>query len=106
LGTKVDAGRVAARPGEAGDKTMLDRIIDDGEDDRNCRCRSSGRNRERNDHGHATADQVSHQRRQAIELVVQPVVFDHHVPAFNVAGFTEPLAEGAHKVPRASPDPG
>ena len=30
---KIDAGRVAARPGKAGDETKLDRVFADTEDD-------------------------------------------------------------------------
>src|ERR1039458_9582208 len=41
---KIDAGHIAARPGEAGDKTKLDRVFGDTEDDRDrpigCRSRS------------------------------------------------------------------
>ena len=44
---KIDAGRVAARPVEAGDKTKLDRVVADDEDDRNRRGRSLGRERRR-----------------------------------------------------------
>jgi hypothetical protein len=40
---KIDAGRVAAGPGEARDKTKLDRVIADTEDDRDRRCCSFGR---------------------------------------------------------------
>jgi hypothetical protein len=47
-----------------------------------------------------TADQVSHQRRQAIKLALQRVVLDSHVLAVNVAGFTKPLAERGHNVRR------
>jgi hypothetical protein len=47
----------------------------------------------RGDHGHTTADQVIHERRQAIVLALQPVVLDHHVLAFDVAGFVEAFAE-------------
>jgi hypothetical protein len=43
---KIDAGRVATGPGEAGDKTKLDRIVTDAEDDRDRRGRSFGRERE------------------------------------------------------------
>jgi hypothetical protein len=60
LDEKIEASRVATRPGEAGDKTKLDRVIADSEDDRDRRGRSFGRNRSRNtscaDHGHMTAD--------------------------------------------------
>ena len=47
----------------------------------------------RRDDGHTTADEVIHERRQAIVLALQPVVLDHHVLAFDVAGFVEAFAE-------------
>jgi hypothetical protein len=34
---KIDAGRIAAGPGEARDKTILDRVTADAEDDRDRR---------------------------------------------------------------------
>ena len=40
---KIDAGRVAARPGEAGNKPNLDRVTADTENDRDRRCCSFGR---------------------------------------------------------------
>src|SRR4029077_5921597 len=95
-----DPGRVAARPSEAGNKAKLDRVLTDSEHDRDRRRRSFGREWRsragRGDDGHTTADQVSHQRRQAIELALQPVVLDRYVLAVDVAGFTEPLAECGH----------
>ena len=42
---KIDARQVSARPGEAGDKTELDRVFADAEDDRDRRGRSFGRKR-------------------------------------------------------------
>ena len=100
-GEKIDAGRVAAGPGEAGDKTKLDRVFADAEDDRDRRCCSFGRERSgrdagRGDHGHTAADQIGHQCRQAIVLALQPVVLDRHVLAFDVAGFVEAFAERGH----------
>ena len=60
----ADPREVAARPGEAGDQTKLDRVFGDTEDNRDRRCRSFGRKRGgvvgRGDHGDTTADQVSH----------------------------------------------
>jgi hypothetical protein len=47
----------------------------------------------RGDHGHATVGEISHDRRQAVELALQPLVLDHHVLAFDVAGFVEALTE-------------
>ena len=46
-GEKIDAGRIAAGPGETGDQTQLDRVFDDAEDDRDRRGRSFGRKRTR-----------------------------------------------------------
>ena len=88
LGEKIDAGRVAAGPGEAGDKTKLDRVFGDTEDDRDRRCGSFSRERSdvsagRGDHGHLAADKISHQRWQAIVLALQPVILDRHVLAFD-----------------------
>ncbi len=41
----IDAGRVAAGPGKAGDKTKLDRVVADAEDDGDGRCCGFGRER-------------------------------------------------------------
>ena len=43
---KIDPRQISARPGEAGDKTELDRVFADAEDDRDRRGRSFGRERE------------------------------------------------------------
>ena len=110
VGEKIDAGRVAAGPGEAGDKTKLDRVFADAEDDRDRRGCSFGRERSghaagRGDHGHLSADQIGHQCRQAIVLALQPVVLDRHVLAFDVAGFVEAFAERGRMRAEASGDP-
>ena len=107
LSKKIDAGRVAARPGKAGDQTQLDRVFADAEDDWDRRGRSFGRWRSkvaarRGDNGDATADEVGHERRQAIELAVQPVVLDRHVLALDVAGFIEALAERGAEIARSA----
>jgi hypothetical protein len=41
----IDAGRVAAGPGKAGDKTKRDRVVADSEDDGDGRCCGTGRER-------------------------------------------------------------
>ena len=61
LAEKIDAGRVAAGPREAGDKTQMNGVFGDTEDNRNSRCCSFRRERSddaagRGDHGHLTAD--------------------------------------------------
>src|SRR5262249_15514770 len=100
LAKKINASGVAARPGEVGDKTKLNRVFTDTEDDRDACCRSFGCKRgcgaNRGDHGHLSADQVGHQCRQAIVLGLQPVVLDRHVLAFDVAGFVEAFAKRGH----------
>src|SRR5262245_34128252 len=47
----------------------------------------------RGNHGHATADKVGHERRKAIVLTLQPMVFDHHVLALDVPDFVEAFTE-------------
>ena len=95
---KIDAGRVAAGLGKTGDKTHLDRVCADAEDDRNCRGRSFGRKRSRiaagrGDNGHVAADEIGHERWQSIVLALQPVVLHRHVLTLDVAGFVEALTE-------------
>jgi len=72
---EIGTGRVAARPGEAGDKTKLDRVFADAEDDRDRRCCSFGHDRTWRvagcgDNGHLSANQISQQRRQVIVLAL------------------------------------
>ena len=100
---KIDARQVAARPGEAGDKTKPDRVFADDEDDgdrRGCRlgreCRRRGS--ERGDHGDLPANQFGRQRRQPIDLTFGPAVFDRHVLALDIAGLLQALAECAQTV--------
>src|SRR5215831_7604945 len=104
-GEKIDPGRVAARLGKAGDQTKPDGVVADAEDDRDACGRSLGRLSNggltgRSDNGYATADEVSHERRQAIVSALQPVVFDHDVLALDVAGFVEAVVERSRIAPR------
>src|SRR5262249_16560582 len=102
LGEIVDAGGVAARPGKAGDKTKLDRVFSDAEDNRDRRGRSfgclcskvAGR---RGDNGDAPAHEISHERWQTIELALQPMVLHRHILALDVAGVVEALAKRGGK---------
>src|SRR5437763_8296894 len=104
-GEKIDPGRIAARLGKAGDQTVPDWVIADAEDDRD-RCGgslgrlSNGGLAGGNNNGYATADEVSHERRQAIASTVQPVVFNHYVLALDVPGFVEGFAERSRIAPR------
>src|SRR5262245_14530960 len=111
LGKKIDARRVAARPGETGDQTKLDRVFADAEDDRDRHSRSFGRLGSkvaagRGDNGDATADEVGHERRQTTVLAVQPMVLDRHILTPDEAGFVEALIErrGTARINRQAAD--
>jgi hypothetical protein len=97
LNENICAGRVAAGPGEARDKTKLDWVIANKEDDRDRGCCSFGRERgrviKRSDHGHLSADQIGHQCRHALIATREPMVFDRHVLALAVASFAEAFAK-------------
>ena len=61
----IDASHIAARPGKAVDQPHPDGVFADDEDNGGRRGRSFGRKRssvdERGDHGHTSADKVSHE---------------------------------------------
>jgi hypothetical protein len=95
---KINAGHVTIRPCEARNQTELDWVDPDPEHDRDRRGRSlggesTGREAWRRDQGHATADEVCQQRRQAVVLTLHPVVFDPDVASLNVARFAQALAK-------------
>ena len=52
----------------------------------------------RDDHGDLSANQFGRQRRQPIELILGPAVFDRHVLALDIAGLLQALAECAQTV--------
>src|SRR5262249_18571455 len=75
LDKEIDACHVAARSGEAGDQTKLNRVIRNTEDDRDTGSGSFGceghRSRtETGDHCHATAGHVGHERPRAVVLAL------------------------------------
>jgi len=97
---KIDAGGVATRPSQAGDKTKPDGVFGGAEDDRDCRACRLGRDRrgiaaEANNHRDLPPNQFRRQRRQPIELVLGPPVFDHDILALDVAGLLQALAKRA-----------
>src|SRR6266511_1559820 len=71
----IDPGQVATRPGEAGDKAELHRVVADAKDDRDGRGRSFGHLGGivagwRGDDRHATTHEVSHERWKAVKLAL------------------------------------
>src|SRR5262249_18855314 len=98
---KIDACRVAAGPGKAGDKTRPDRVFGDTKHDGDRRGCSLGRQRRSrttsgDDHGDLSANEFRRQYWQSIELIFGPAVFDRHVLALDKAGLFETLAECTH----------
>src|SRR5262245_53083038 len=83
---KIDTGQVAARPGEAGDKTKPDRVIADTEDDRNCRGCSFGRQcgqvAARGDHSHLS-DWI--EVTLTSKACIRVALLDDYVLAFDIA---------------------
>src|SRR5262245_49656177 len=76
---------------------MADRVSTEAKRDRDRRRRGFGCKRGRiaqgSDSCNATADEVTHERRQAIVLAAEPMVLNDSVLAFNVAGFAEAFRE-------------
>ena len=54
----------------------------------------------RGDHGDLSANQFGRQRRQPIDLILGPAVFDRHVLALDIAGLLQALAKSAQSGPR------
>src|SRR5215475_3534975 len=99
---KIDPSQVAARPGEAGDKTEPDWVLGGNKGDRDRRgCRlGSGRRggRTRGDYGDLSANQFGRQLRQSIVLVLGEAVDDCYVLALHIADVFEAQAECAQTV--------
>ena len=99
--TKRASGRSFTSVANAGDETLLDRVVADSEDDGDrCGRRLSylgGNNTAaRGDHGNSSPHQFGRQRRQPIDLIVGPAVFDGDVLAFDEACVFQALTEGTH----------
>src|SRR5262249_21874791 len=96
------SGHIPARPAEAGDQTIFDRVTARREDDRNCGRRRFGREyrgkRTCEHHSHLTANQIGRKLWQSIVLILRPTLFDRHVLALDKSGFLEALAERGHQV--------
>ena len=60
----------------------------------------------RGDHGDPSANQFGRQRRQSIDLILGPAVFDRHVLALDIAGVLQALAKCAQTVRDGSGDVG
>ena len=99
---KIDARQVAARAGEAGDETELDRVLAGNEYDRDCRCCRLGRQCNvfsgRGDHHDLAANQIGRKFRQSVVLIFGQSVNDRHVLALDIADLFEALAEPAQTV--------
>jgi hypothetical protein len=87
---------------QAGDKTKLDWVFADAEDDRDRRGCSFGGKRSKiagwcSDNGHTTMHELSHKRRKAIKFALRPMVLHRYILALDVTGPAEALAERGGK---------
>ena len=91
---------VPAWPVEAGDKPKLNRVGSSLEYNRDRRGRRLGCQRRSSatggNHAHLATNQISGQCWQTIVLALRPAEFDRHVPAFDIPGLVEALAERGH----------
>ena len=100
---KTDPCQIAFRSGEAGDKTVLHRVVANTEDDRDRRGCRFGRQRRSHtlgycDHGDLPANQIGRQLRQPMDLILGPAVQDRNVLALDIAGVFQALAKAAQTV--------
>ena len=98
LGKVVYAGDVSPGSIEAVDETKLYRIGADAEDDGNRASRSLGRERRcrtarSSDDSHLALDELGHQCRYTIELILSPTIFDYNIVAIDETGFAEALTK-------------
>jgi hypothetical protein len=101
----VHAGDIAARPVQAGDQSLLDRIAPSREDDRYGRGCGPGHehgNSVPDDHGHRPSDQIIHQSRQSVILTLAPAKFDRDVLALDQTCLLQALAERGYEFRRVS----
>src|SRR5262249_28833865 len=98
---KIDARKVATRPGEASDKTGPDRIFrDDKHDGDGCGrsfCRQHRRTI-RGNHRHPSSNQIRCEHRQSIRLILRPAVHYRDILSFDEAGMLQALLECAQAV--------
>src|SRR5215510_4953813 len=89
---------VAARLAKAGDQSERDWVTSYFENDRNgcgcCFCCERRRSGDRSNHGHLATNQFGRHFRQSIVFALRPTIFDGHIPALSIAGFTQTLSEG------------
>jgi hypothetical protein len=99
---EINPCQVAARLGEAGDKTEPDRVFGRDEDNRDRRgCRLGGQRRRTicgSDHRDPTGHQFAGHRRKPIDLVLGKAIGDRHVLALDIAGRFQALAKPAQTV--------
>ena len=103
-GEKIDPRRVAARPGEAGDKTQLHWVFGDAKTIGIVGVAAFAASAAGASTGpaittHLTADQIGRQLRQPIKLAFSPAIFDRHVLALDVACFVRPRRNAVSTVP-------
>src|SRR5207245_5792203 len=93
-----EAGEVATRAAEAGDKALLHRVTAHVKNDWNGRSRRFGRQRRggascRKHHRDLAANQIVRHVSKPVVIAPGRAMFESNILAHNVAGFIEALAE-------------
>jgi hypothetical protein len=106
---KIDAGHVSARPGQAGDKTKPDRVIEDDEHDGIVVVAALAANAEGTsggDYGHPPANQISRQLRQSSIDGRRPTRSDANIPEVDRFDLSLTDTRSSRCAPHTAPNPG
>src|SRR5262245_43785086 len=84
---------------QAGDKSKLDRVQSDVEDDWDRGGGHLGRQSSRgtgrySNHGHLATNQIGCQRWKLIVSTLRPTIFNRYVPAFDITSFVQTPVKG------------
>ena len=98
----MDSRGISARPVQALDQAVANRIAAAREHDRDDRrrrerCARRLRAARCGDHAHPPADEIGGERRQPIVLPFGPAILDWQVLAFDVTGLAQAAAERSHE---------
>jgi hypothetical protein len=100
-GDESHAGEVSARPVEAGDEAVADRIAAGCEHDRHGGRRGFGSKRSScvgHDHRHPAADQIGQKRRQLVIVTFRPTLLYSDVARVDETGLAQATTKGSHDV--------
>ena len=100
-----NAGKITSRPVEAWHEAGFDRVCAGSKHDGYRAGRRLGGVRlnvaSGYDYGAPIANEIGHQFRQSLPLILRPAEFDHEVLSLGIAGFSEAASQCRHEVGRS-----